>query len=90
VVEAVREVSDALAGVQQLDARENETLQQLKSLRSAAENALLLFQSGMADYLDVISAQDAALDAELSLADLRRSRLSARTELYRALGGGWQ
>ncbi len=90
VVEAVREVSDALAGVQQLDARENETLQQLKSLRSAAENALLLFQSGMADYLDVISAQDAALDAELSLADLRRNRLSARTELYRALGGGWQ
>ncbi|ARM31753.1 efflux transporter outer membrane subunit [Prosthecochloris sp. HL-130-GSB] len=90
VVESVREVSDALAGVKQLEDRERETSRQVRSLRSAADNALLLFQSGMADYLDVISAQEAVLDAELSLADLRRGRLAARTELYRALGGGWQ
>lgn len=90
VIESVREVSDALAGVKQLEDREQETSKQVQSLRSAADNALLLFQSGMADYLDVISAQEAVLDAELLLADLHRGRLAARTELYRALGGGWQ
>lgn len=90
VLDAVREVSDALVGVTTLAAREEEVFTQVASLRRAAENSLLLFQSGMADYLDVIDAQEAVLNAELSLTDLHRERLAARTELYRALGGGWQ
>lgn len=90
VLEAVREVSDALEAIRQLEVREKAIEKQERILRQSVENATLLFRSGMADYLEVITAQTSALDAELSLADIRRQRLDARTELYRALGGGWQ
>ena len=90
VLEAVREVSDALEAIKQLEAREEAIEKQERILRQSVENATLLFRSGMADYLEVITAQANALDAELSLADIHRQRLDARTELYRALGGGWQ
>ena len=90
VLEAVREVSDALEAIRQLEVREKAIEKQEHILRQSVENATLLFRSGMADYLEVITAQTSALDAELSLADIRRQRLDARTELYRALGGGWQ
>jgi outer membrane protein TolC len=38
----------------------------------------------------VITAQQNALQTELSLADVKRQRLSAVVELYGALGGGWK
>ena len=90
VLEAVKEVSDALAAIQKLEIREKAVQKQVRILRKSVDNATLLFKSGMADYLEVITAQANALDAELSLADIRRQRLDAKTELYRALGGGWQ
>ena len=90
VLEAVREVSDALVAIQKLENREKAVEKQERILLQSVDNANLLFKSGMADYLEVITAQANALDASLSLADLHRQRLNARTELYRALGGGWQ
>jgi len=90
VLNAVREVSDALAAIQKLDIREKALEKQERVLSQSVEHANLLFNSGMADYLEVITAQKNALDAGVSLADIRRRRLVARTELYRALGGGWK
>jgi len=49
-----------------------------------------LFKAGMADYLEVITAQSNSLNAELSLADIQRQQLNAMVELYRSLGGGWK
>lgn len=51
-------------------------------------DAKLLFRSGLADYLEVITAQSNSLQPELSLADIQRQQLSAMVELYRSLGGG--
>ncbi len=90
VLNAVREVSDALAAIRKLEDRERAAGKRERILRRSVENATLLFGSGMADYLEVIAAQTNALEASLSLADIRRQRLDAGTELYRALGGGWQ
>ena len=90
MLNAVKEVSDALATVKKLDIREKEVEKQERILRQSVDNADLLFKSGLADYLEVITVQANALDAELSLATIHRQRLDARTELYRALGGGWQ
>ena len=90
VLNAVKEVSDALVTIEKLGEREKALEAQVALLRKSVDNADLLFKSGMADYLEVITAQVNALDAELSLADIKRQRLDARTELYRALGGGWQ
>ena len=90
VLDAVREVSDALVAIQKLENREKAVEKQERILRQSVDNANFLFKSGLADYLEVITAQSNALDASLSLADIHRQRLDARTELYRALGGGWE
>lgn len=90
VVDAVQEVSSALVTLKKLADREKAVRKQAGILRKSVGNAELLFKSGMADYLEVMTAQANAYDAELSLADIRRQRLVARTELYRALGGGWK
>ena len=50
----------------------------------------LLFKSDLANYLEVITAQGNALQAELNLASIQRQQLGAMVELYRSLGGGWK
>jgi len=44
----------------------------------------------MATYLEVIAVESSLLQAELELADVQRSRLSATADLYRSVGGGWR
>ena len=44
----------------------------------------------MANYLEVITAQQNALQAQLNLASIERQLLDAKVELYRTLGGGWK
>jgi outer membrane protein TolC len=50
----------------------------------------MLFKSGMANYLEVITAQGVVLQSELELAALKRDQLNAVAQLYRSLGGGWK
>jgi NodT family efflux transporter outer membrane factor (OMF) lipoprotein len=90
VLNAVGEVSDALVRINQLKQIQKITAIRVHTLEQAVSNAQLLFKSGMANYLEVITAQQNALQTELSLADVKRQRLSAVVELYGALGGGWK
>jgi len=62
----------------------------LQAKQQAVFNARLLFRSGLANYLEVISAQSNSLQAELTQVDIRRQRLTAMVDLYRSLGGGYQ
>ncbi|NII27652.1 efflux transporter outer membrane subunit [Pseudoflavitalea sp. X16] len=90
VLQATSEVSNALVQVEKL--KEQRTLAggQVDTLKQAVGNAQLLFKSDMANYLEVITAQTNALQAELNLAAIQRSQLGAVVELYRSLGGGWK
>jgi multidrug efflux system outer membrane protein len=90
VMNAVGEVSDALVKLEQLDARSAIALKRTQTLQLAIANANMLFSSGMASYLEVITAQGNLLQSELDLATLKREQLSAAIDLYRSLGGGWQ
>jgi outer membrane protein TolC len=90
VLSAGIEVSNALIQVSQLNEQENFARQRADTLTAAVNNAQLLFKNDMADYLEVITAQQTALDAQLSLAFVQRAELNARVELYRSLGGGWR
>ncbi|MCD0468851.1 TolC family protein [Flavobacterium sp. JAS] len=90
VLVAVSEVSDALVKVEKLQQQESFLKERVKTLQQAIKNANLLFKNGMAEYLEVLSAQSNLLQSELELADIKRAQLSANTELYRALGGGWK
>jgi multidrug efflux system outer membrane protein len=90
VLTADIEVSNALIQVSQLRDQENFARQRADTLTAAVSNAQLLFKNDMANYLEVITAQQTALDAQLSLAFVQRAELNARVELYRSLGGGWR
>jgi NodT family efflux transporter outer membrane factor (OMF) lipoprotein len=90
VLVAVGEVSDAMVKIEKLKAQQTIAEDRLKTLQKATSNSNLLFQNGMANYLEVITAQGNVLQSELELASIKRSELSAVSELYKALGGGWK
>ncbi len=90
VLKAVSEVSDALVQLDKVKSQEVIAAERVVTLQKAVANSGMLFRSGMATYLEVIVAQTNALQAELTLADIRRQHLTAMTELYRSLGGGWR
>lgn len=90
MLKAVGEVSDALVRLEKLRVQEEAASQRVRTLQRAVRNSDMLFRSGMATYLEVLSVQTGYLDAQLGLADVRRQHLTAMSELYRALGGGWK
>jgi len=90
VLIAVSEVADALVKLDKLQEQIDFLQQRVTILNKATFNANLLFKNGMADYLEVLTAQANVLQSELELANLKREQLSNNTELYKALGGGWQ
>lgn len=90
VLQATTEVSNALVQTDKLKQQQTIATSQTDTLKQAVTNAQLLFKSDMASYLEVLTAQGNALQAELNLAMIQRSRLNAMVELYRALGGGWK
>jgi outer membrane protein TolC len=90
VLQATSEVSNALVQIDKLREQELIATAQVHTLHRAVFNAKLLFRSDLANYLEVITAQGNALQAELNLAAIQREQLAAIVELYRALGGGWK
>lgn len=87
---AVGEVSDALVKLDKVKVQQEIAIRQVNTSQLAVQQAQLLFRSGMANYLEVITAQSRSLQAELAQADIDRQRLSAMVDLYRSLGGGWK
>ena len=85
---AVAEVSDAMSQSVHADERLALIAAKSASLNKANNDALLLYKSGMATYLEVITAQNNALQNDLEAISIKQEKLSALTDLYRALGGG--
>lgn len=90
VLVAVSEVSDALVKIEKLERQHFFLQERVKILQQAIKNSNMLFKTGMADYLEVITAQANILQSELELANIKREQLIANVELYRSLGGGWK
>jgi multidrug efflux system outer membrane protein len=90
VLNAVGEVSDALVKIDKLKQEQAIAANRVKTLQQATTNASMLFKNGLANYLEVITAQGNVLQGELALATIKRDELSATAELYRSLGGGWK
>ncbi|MDF0717721.1 TolC family protein [Muricauda sp. 334s03] len=87
---AGREVSDALytydAETQKLQSRSKE----LEAYATAEDYSEELLDNGLANYLEVLTARQNALNSELNYVNSQYAQLSAIVELYRALGGGWK
>jgi NodT family efflux transporter outer membrane factor (OMF) lipoprotein len=90
VLQATAEVSNALVQIDKLNQQKDIAIAQTDTLQRAVINAKLLFRADLANYLEVITAQENLLQAELNLASIQREQLNAMVELYRSLGGGWK
>ena len=90
VLQAVGEVADALVEIEQLQQQRQIATSRVDTLKLSVINARKLFASDLANYLEVITAQGNALQAELDLASIEKRQLDALVNLYKALGGGWQ
>ncbi|GCC52746.1 TolC family protein [Chryseotalea sanaruensis] len=49
-----------------------------------------LFNSARADYGEVLLTQREALESRMELIEIKNKQLSAKVNIYRALGGGWR
>ena len=86
---ALREVSDALAALGKLSDAETGQDRSVKALAEAVEHATDRYRQGLANYFEVLEAQQQLYPAQNTLAQIRRDRLLAHVRLYKALGGGW-
>jgi len=90
VLAAFQAVEDNLAILRILE----ETARQQESVVRAAETVLTLainrYKGGVTTYLEVITAQSAALNAERNAVDILTRRMTAAVLLIKALGGGWR
>jgi len=89
IVEAFREVADALAAEVHLVAQRKAQEGQVVALREAVRLSLASYDAGVSNYLDVLDAQQQLYPAETALAQTQRDQLLAVVNLYKALGGGW-
>jgi multidrug efflux system outer membrane protein len=89
VLGALREVSDALTALGKLTDAETGQDTAVKALGEAVEHATDRYRQGLANYFEVLEAQQQLYPAQNTLAQIRQSRLLAYVQLYKALGGGW-
>ena len=87
---AGKEVSDALAQYNNETYKLTVREKQVDALNKATDYSDELLTYGLANYLEVLTVKDNALNAELSLIDNKYQQYKAIIQLYRALGGGWQ
>src|SRR6266436_6350661 len=89
VLTALREVSDALTALGKLSEAETGQDRAVKALEEAVGHATDRYRYGLASYFEVLEAQQQLYPAQNTLAQIRRNRLVAYVQLYKALGGGW-
>ncbi len=89
VLTALREVSDALTVLGKLSQAETAQARSVKGLEDAVKHATDRYQYGLASYYEVLDAEQQLFPAQSTLAQIRRDRLLAYVQLYKALGGGW-
>lgn len=89
ILDAGVEVNNAL--IQWQTAQESLTIDQKKvvHLQAAVWNTRLLMKHGLTNYLEVLTAQQTLLQAELAVASDKFEQIQGVINLYHALGGGY-
>ena len=90
VLTAMQEVEDGITGVASLDRATAQAQVAVASAQRVLDMADARYEGGVATYLDVITAQQSLLNAQLQAAQLAGQRQLVATALVKALGGGWQ
>jgi len=84
------EVANALLTIQKLAEVRVQRQLSVTALQDASDLARERYDSGLANYLEILTADERLFEEQLLLAQTRGAELRARAELYRTLCGGWQ
>lgn len=89
ILNAFRDAEDALVsttkGREQLDSQ----IRQVKALGTYAHLAKLQYEAGKTSYLQVLDADRALFDGQLSQVQTQTGTFVSLVDVYRAMGGGW-
>lgn len=88
LLDAGKEVNNALAHWQAAQQRVDVGARQIETLREAVRRTEALMRHSPATYLEVLTAQQSLLDAEQAQSSNRFDEIQGIIHLYRALGGG--
>ena len=90
VLGAFQEIEDQLAAQELLATEERAQEAALLSARKTLEVASNRYRAGLVTFLEVATAQSAALTEERTVVQLKAQRLAACVALIKAAGGSWQ
>lgn len=83
------EVSNELSNIKNLQQFYELKNKEVQSLTTATDVSNELFKSSRIDYFEVLMTQRDALESKLELIEAKKEQFNTVTNLYRALGGGW-
>ena len=89
VLTAFQEVEDGIVAVQRLREEADAATRAATAARRSVVLAGKRYEGGVDNYLNLLDAQRAQLEAELQESLLQQQQRVAVVRLYRALGGGW-
>ena len=88
LIDAGIEVNDAIMAVKSAQAKTENYALQVSHLQDAVQSTQLLMKHGSTTYLEVLTAQQSLLSAQISQIANRLTEISSCISLYQALGGG--
>ncbi|WP_293873699.1 efflux transporter outer membrane subunit [Flavobacterium sp.] len=83
------EVSNELSNIKNLEQFYDLKNKEVQALTTAIDVSNDLFKSSRVDYFEVLMTQRDALQSKLELIEAKKQQFNAVTNVYRALGGGW-
>jgi NodT family efflux transporter outer membrane factor (OMF) lipoprotein len=89
VLTAFQQVEDNLAGLRILEQEAGVQAVGVQAAQRSLELSIIRYEGGVTSYLEVITAQNAALAAEETAVNILGRRLASAVSLIQALGGGW-
>lgn len=90
VLEAFRDVEDALVVFDREQARRNRLAGAVAANRRAVELSDQLYRAGLTDFQRVLDSQRSQFQSEADLARSEQAVSMALIRLYKSLGGGWE
>ena len=89
VLQAFREVDDALVDVYTYSRETQARLRQREAAKNAAKLSRARYDGGQTAYLEVLDTERSMFNAELEASTAWRLQLASYVYLYKAMGGGW-
>ena len=90
ILNGSKEVSDALARYQAAEQKIPLKQKESQLYDQSIEYSEELLNYGLANYLEVITARESALNAKLNLTSAKLEKLNSMVSIYRSVGGGWK